>query len=92
MRPWRRATVAKRAAHSQYDFSEENDRFWRIVNHIYQNMKSLDKEDPNDEPMSLIDTDQDAELHRTGRVRKALLGLIVRPRTPLYRVIRVRGA
>jgi hypothetical protein len=55
-------------------------------------MKSIEKEDPGAEPMSLIDEDDDAELHRTGRVRKALLGLIVRPRAPLYRVIRLRGA
>jgi hypothetical protein len=85
---------AKRAAHRQYDFSEENDRFWRIVNSIYQNMKALEHEDPGAEPMTLIDQDDDAELHRTGRLRKALVGLILRPRRsqrPLYRVIRVRG-
>ena len=35
---WQRA---KRVAHKQYpDLDEDNDKFWAIVQHIYQNMKS----------------------------------------------------
>src|SRR5262245_28708549 len=67
---------AKRAAHSQYDFSEENDRFWKIVNHIYQNMRSLDKDI---DAMDQIDQDDDAEAHRTGHLHKALPVVTILP-------------
>jgi hypothetical protein len=34
---------AKRAAKKQYpDLGEDNDRYWKIVNHIFQNMKAMD--------------------------------------------------
>jgi hypothetical protein len=54
-------------------------------------MKAMSDQDA----MDLIDQDDDAELHRTGRMRKAMVGLILRPRQPqrpLYRIIRLRGA
>src|SRR5215813_6247934 len=71
---------AKRAVHRQYDFSEENDRFWKLVQHIYGNMKSMESTDAMDE----IDQDGDAALHRTGtrHMDKALVGLVSRPSLP----------
>jgi len=90
---WERA---KRAVRSQYpNISESNPRFYKLTTTVFENMKAIHKEDPGAEPMTLIDQDDDAELHRTGRMRKALVGLILRPRQPqrpLYRIIRLRGA
>src|SRR5262245_42265184 len=73
---------AKRAASKQYpDLTEEQDRYWKIVNHIFQNMKALS---PNSDAMDLIDQDGDAALHRTGtrHMDKALVGLVSRPSLP----------
>jgi hypothetical protein len=82
---------AKRAVRSQYpNISESNPRFYKLTTTVFNNMKAMSDQDA----MDLIDQDDDAELHRTGRMRKAMVGLILRPRRfqrPLYRVIRVRG-
>src|SRR5262245_59022042 len=73
---------ARRAASTQYpDLTEEQDRYWKIVNHIFQNMKALS---PDSDAMTLIDDDDDAELHRTGHLQKAVVGLL---RVPARRVI-----
>jgi hypothetical protein len=40
---WERA---KRAANKQYpDVDHDSDKYWSIVNHIFQNMKALDLSD-----------------------------------------------
>jgi len=86
---WERA---KRAVRSQYpNISESNPRFYKLTTAVFNNMKAMSDQDA----MDLIDQDDDAELHRTGRMRKAMVGLILRPRQPqrpLYRIIRLRGA
>jgi len=84
---------AKRAVRKQYpDISEDNPRFYKLTTTIFENMKALDTENPNAEPMSLIDQDGDAELHRTGHLRKAVVGLVLRPRRAMQRcVVRMKG-
>jgi hypothetical protein len=72
---------AKQAVRKQYpDIDEDNPRFYKLTTAIFQNMKALE-EDPNADAMTNIDQDDDAEAHRTGRreVRKAIVGVILRP-------------
>ena len=84
---WERA---KRAVRKQYpNISEDNPRFYKLTTTIFNNMKALD-EDPNADAMENIDEDADAEAHRTGHLRKAMVGLILRPQRPPYRLLRIR--
>jgi hypothetical protein len=64
---------AKQATKKQYpDLTEDQDRFWKITNHIYQNMKALDPLECYVEPglvEQLVDQVQEQHLGKARAVQ-----------------------